>query len=136
MKYGILLSITGDDTPEDVAAILTEIDKKLVGRDIVQETPKWYVIGLAEEAAIVDKQEVHTTVYVGYNQASPPKSLLQTSGYRQIAFNPPLTREKMMDRLRQLAIEDGCEKLWPLSTQQAATASDIQDLLIKFSSQP
>lgn len=83
--------------------------------------------------------EVRVNVWVGWhpsvaNNIRDRYADLQNSALRQIAFAPPpvITRDYMIQRLKQFAMEHGCEGQWTVRPGDNLNVSSPADLLSRF----
>lgn len=139
-KYCIIVTVLNTDKKQDLKTLMEGVDSKLIGRDAEPTDPDFfnrYVIGTQNVAALdLAGEEISASVMIGYNQnvlqSVAVELAKQSPAYRQVSFNPPETREVIVSRLRQLAGQDGCEKLWVLKPGDSTLALTTIDLLANF----
>lgn len=143
-KYCILVSVVSGDTKQALKTLMEGIDSKLIGRDEEPTEPglfNRYVLGTQNVAATLldaggNPEEIEAGVIIGLNQNVPNAVLVelvkQNQAYRQIAFNPPETRETIVSRLRQHAGHTGCDHIWIVQPGDSTVALTNAALLAKF----
>jgi hypothetical protein len=144
-KYCVLISVTNVDTKQSLRSLLEEIELKMIGRDLeTAGTETWfnrYVLGIGGTAATIlvgdSLQELDLGVIVGINQNVNGNVLVelarhQTTALRQMSFSPPESRDIIIARMKQLAAQDGCEKVWVLQPGDSTVTLDNAALLEKF----
>lgn len=134
MKYCVLYSIIASDN----RAATRNTGLGIADYALQRNGGDRYVLA-RNNTAILDPngEEIDFCAVIGFNQDVNQATLndlagLQISSIRQVAFNPPKTRDEIRAYIRTLSGQDGADKVWVLTPGDSTSTANEAALLAKF----
>lgn len=153
LSYSIIIATLPEtDNQGDIFQAVNGVYSNLAERDVVGVGVNKVVGRYVLNGVTVNGQEVTAYVWLGFgvqtrsDQVTPAAtakieavSAFQNAASMQVIFTPPptpITRDWVIQRLKQMAYEHGCSKVWVVQPGDSTSVANAAELLAKFSPLP